>query len=236
MNYARYLNSGQNISLRISVEDASGENRFDSLFGSVSCCHESILTIAFPPPHDQDADYPFQPGQTMDVLTEHNGMGVSLTAHFMGRSDDGDLCVELSGELEYFNRRRNIRIEVPVWLGLEESSVSISTIRDRWQHIAGQIREQNSHPEVTSFARRDVSLSSSGLGLDYPSPVQPGHYFLIYLALDDDRDMICIVGEVVRCEPTGSDSFSIGIHFDCIHEDDRQRIEKHVKQHRPREG
>ncbi len=230
MNYQKYLHSRQRVTLRVTVNEVDSTRRFDAIFACVASCSGSTLELVFSGPHSNDADYPFQRHQSIELFSEHDGMGVNIHATFVERRGGDRLVLELSGDLNYFNRRRNTRIDADLWISVEESAVSISIVRERWEKATRQARKRGGPPQFANFSRKKISLSSSGLGMEYANPVQPGTYFLIYLALDDG-EMICIAGEVVRSEPAEAGSFYLGIHFDCIGEDDRKRIEQFVKQH-----
>jgi len=218
------------VTLKVSVDEKGSAQRFDSIFAYVASCNDSTLELVFTGPHGSNADYPFRRHQKMELTSDHEGMGVCAQAVCIERRGGDRLIIELAGDLNFFNRRRNVRVEADLWVGLEESPVSISIIHRRWEEAIRWTRKKKSNVPTASFSRRKVSLSTSGMGLEYPKPVQPGTYFLIHLALEDNGEMICIAGEVVRSEPEGNDSFYLGIHFDCIEEDDRHRIDQHVKQ------
>jgi c-di-GMP-binding flagellar brake protein YcgR len=230
VNYPKYLQTGQRVTLKVTVDEAGTTPRFDSIFAYIAACSESTLELVFSEPHGNHADYPFHRQQKIELMSDHLGMGISARASVVERRGGDRLIIDLSGDLNYFNRRHNARIETDLWIGLEESHVSISIIRERWEQAIRQARKKGGEPQFATFSRKRVSLSSSGLGLQYPKPVQPGTYFIVHLALDDNREMICIAGEVVRSEPGEENSFFLGIHFDCIEEDARQRIEQFVKQ------
>lgn len=229
MSYSRYFKAEHKVALRITVTEPDKEQRFDSIFGIVDACNETTLDITFPPPFDHVADYPFTAGQRIEVLTDRHGMGISACAEFLTRTTNGIAQLKLLGELRYFNRRRHRRANVDIWIGLEESSESIAVMRGKWSQMAEHFRGNDPSPHLADFCKRRVSLSSTGLGLHTQSSVKAGKYFMIFIALNDKQSTICILGEVIRADTNENGEFDIGIHFDCIKEDDRQRIIKFVR-------
>ena len=232
MNYAKYFHSDQMVAMKVTIEQEGELDQFDSLFGLVDECIDNTLAVAFPPPYDHHADYPFRPGQEVEILSDRHGMGFSAKTlvSSSGRKNEA-VCLEFTGDLNYFNRRRNPRIEVQVWIGLEKCSDSTSVMKGRWQQQADHFRGDNPSPNLANFSRREISLSSNGIGINEETLSETGDYFLVYLALENDKQIICTLGEVVRAARSDEVKYTTGIHFDCIVEEDRQRIERFVKQH-----
>jgi c-di-GMP-binding flagellar brake protein YcgR len=234
LNYSQYFIKGQKIILKPTDSEPDKKQRHNSIFAVVSACIDSTLELSFPEPFSIDTDLSFSKGQSLKVLSENQGMGVSILATFREHYNDNTIRLSLSGDLNHFNRRRNHRIELELSIGLEESPVSRSIIQERWTHQVRQLRKGLGRPTMTKFADRTISLSTSGLGMSYPSPAKPGHYFMIYLELENSSDLICAVGEIVRCEPGENNSFFIGLHFDYIEEADQQRIAQFVNHYKQR--
>ncbi len=229
MSYARYFKADHKVTLRVTVSKLGKEPRFDSIFGIVDACNEAALDITFPPPFDHVSDYPFTAGQKIEVLTDRYGMGISARAEFLNRTANGTVQLKLLGDLMYFNRRRNRRVNIDIWLGLEKSSESIAVMRGKWSQMAEHFRGDDPSPHLVDFCKQKISLSSTGLGLHTHAPVKVGECFMIFMALDDKQSTICILGEIVRTDENAKGGSDIGVHFDCIEEDDRQRIEKIVR-------
>jgi len=228
LNYSRYFRTGQKATLRITVEKPESEQSFDTLYAVVASCAQSMLEISFPSPFSHHSDYPFTEDQKIEIHSDHQGMGVSIHANYVKHCSGNRVQIKLSGDLEYFNQRRHRRFELRLWLGLEKGAGSISSMRKQWEQKVEHFRENTASSDNTGFTRQDVSISSSGLGLHEISPVKIGDCYIILLALDDDQPTICILGEVVRCDAFVKGKFSIGIHFDCIEENDRKRIAKYA--------
>jgi len=229
VNYAKYLDKNNRVTLKTAVEDPGAKKLFATVFAYIVSCRGSKLELIFLNSDNNNTDYPFQPRQRIELLAEHNETGISCRALFVKRLSDQRLIVELSGDLNFFNQRRSARISSELWIAVEESHVSKAIIRERWERATSKNKRTAGAPLSANFSRKEISLSSSGLGMEYPKPVQPGTYFLIYLAFENNEELIPIAGEVVRSEPGQDNSFYLGIHFDFIEEDDRLRIQQFAK-------
>lgn len=73
-----------------------------------------------------------------------------------------------------------------------------------------------------------VSLSEGGIGFKTKEPINLGQMLVMSLELDELEQFYCF-GEVKKCL-LEHDTFSIGIQFESIKEDDQQKIAKFVLQ------
>ena len=77
---------------------------------------------------------------------------------------------------------------------------------------------------------RIAIIGAGGMGLAVPAPLREGEKFLLFLALDDDKPLICSVAEAVwGATVDGAGMQQAGLQFRNLLENDRCRIELYVR-------
>jgi len=225
MHYDRYFKPGQKVVLRRVVVPQGEAACLDSLTGWLASCDAAGFVIR---PQDAGAGDEILPGTLFELLGDIYDFGMRLTAGFDRVLEDGTIRLLPEGDLEFFFRRQYLRADCSLWLGYRRGA-SLRPLRGFWQGWSKDPAAVKA-AALPPFALHKLSLGAGGVGLAVPAPASEGESFLLFLALDDDKPLICAVAEVVRVETSGSAGLqNVGLQFRNLLENDRRRIELYVR-------
>lgn len=225
MHYDRYFKPGQKVVLRRHAVVEGQAACLDSLTGRLISCDASGFVVR---PLDTGVNDEIAPGTVFELLGDIYDFGMRLTAGFDRTLADGALRLLPRGDLEFFFRRQYLRAECMVWLGWQSGGTP-KTLRRQWKSWSSQ---PANIPEkaLPKFSLLQISLGAGGLGMLLPAPVRQDGVLLLFLALDDNKPLICALAEVVWVDKVRPDGVQhAGLQFLSLLDSDRQRIELYVR-------
>lgn len=229
MSYGKYFNKGQKVFIkRIFTDDE--RTALDTITGYAVRSQLMQLDLALPYGCDAADSYPFEPGMKFEVLTDHQGMGLRLTASFVERISGKDVRLQFEGSLEFISRRIYKRVDVNAWTGIERAIGNLADMRALWKENLNKIKSGVSAAELTEFKKSLINLAGGGMRLPLQAPVEMAELILVYLSIGDKKGIICALAEAVWIGQADNDNIQqIGLRFLNILEEDQERIDTVVK-------
>lgn len=229
MSYGKYFNKGQKVFIKRIFADGE-QTALDTITGYAVRSQLMQLDLALPYGCDAADSYPFEPGMKFEVLTDHQGMGLRLTASFVERISGKDVRLQFEGSLEFISRRIYKRVDVNAWTGIERANGNLADMRALWNDSLNKIKSGVSAAELTEFKKGLINLAGGGMRLPMQAPVEMSELVLIYLSIGDKKGIICALAEAVWIGQVDSDNIQqIGLRFLNILEEDQERIDSVVK-------
>ncbi len=229
MSYGKYFNKGQKVFIK-RIFDEEELAALDTITGYAVRSQQMQLDLALPYGCDAADSYPFEPGMRFEILTDHQGMGLRLTASFVERISGKDVRLQFEGSLEFISRRIYRRVDVNAWTGIERAKGNLADMRALWRENLNKIKSGISAAELTEFKKSLINLAGGGMRLALQPPVEMAELVLVYLSLGDKKGIICALAEAVWVgqEDNGKGQ-QIGLRFLNILEEDQDRIDTVVK-------
>lgn len=229
MSYGKYFNKGQKVFIKRIFNDDE-LTALDTITGYAVRSQLMQLDLALPYGCDAADSYPFEPGMKFEVLTDHQGMGLRLTASFLERISGKDVRLQFEGSLEFISRRIYKRVDVNAWTGIERANGNLADMRALWSENLNKIKSGVSAAELTEFKKGLINLAGGGMRLPMQAPVEMAELILVYLSIGDKKGIICALAETVWIGQADNDNIQqIGLRFLNILEEDQERIDKVVK-------
>ena len=224
--YERYFKPGQKLVLRRVTAPGAEDSCLDSFAVSLLSCGERSFVVRL---HKPVLAGEFSAGMEFEVLGDIYDLGMRLTACLLEARPDGELRLRPRGNLEFFFRRQSLRADCPLWLGYLRGDAALPVLRRQWKRWVTELAAARLS-DLPPFACHQLSLGAGGVGLQVPGPVTFGEMFLLFLALDDGKPLVCALAEVAwvnRAEADGQ--HPVGLQFRSLLDSDRKRIETHVR-------
>lgn len=229
MHYDRYFKIGQKIVLKRTVDHGETSAHMDSLSGFLASCSEELFQIKLPYTVAGDEVLSLTRGMQFDLLGDIYGLGMRLTAIVEEHTPCGEINLRPYGDLEFFFRRRHLRVECRLWLGYHRGG-TLRTLRRRWKHWSAERSRGDEASDLPPFSCQELTLGAGGLRLSVPCPVKETELFLFFIALDDGKPLICALAEAAWTERADAQGLqSTGLRFLNLLDVDTQRIELYVR-------
>lgn len=229
MSYGKYFNKGQKVFIK-RIFDEEELAALDTITGYAVRSQQMQLDLALPYGCDAADSYPFEPGMRFEILTDHQGMGLRLTASFVERISGKDVRLQFEGSLEFISRRIYRRVDVNAWTGIERAKGNLADMRALWRENLNKIKSGISAAELTEFKKGLINLAGGGMRLALQPPVEMAELVLVYLSLGDKKGIICALAEAVWVgQEDNGKAQQIGLRFLNILEEDQDRIDTVVK-------
>ena len=229
MSYGKYFNKGQKVFIKRIFTDEE-RTALDTITGYAMRSQPMQLDLALPYGSDAADSYPFEPGMKFEVLTDHQSMGLRLTASFVERISGKDIRLQFEGNLEFISRRIYRRVDVNAWVGIHRCKGNLAEMRALWDEHLKKIKAGVSAAELTDFKKNLINLAGGGLRLPLQAPVEMAELVLVYLSIGDKKGIICALAEAVWIGEKQDDQMQqIGLRFLNILEEDQDRIDTVVK-------
>lgn len=143
------------------------------------------------------------------VTVDIGGQAVSITAFIESSPDNQTLVLTAKNVADHEQQRNYFRVDAST--PISASPLIPKTIQkdaEEW-HLEGET----------------VDLSGSGALCTFPQPIEINKRVRIDLALPTGyMEVISIIGHVVRCRQIDGKTYQVGLHFDALTSEDRDRI------------
>jgi len=228
MSYAKYFKPGQKILLR--AIDPSSAGRTDALTVYFKGEGAGYLDLVLPYRSKGEESYPFSPDSNYEILSDSLGMGVKLIGRFQQQLDSDTIRIEITRDIEVFQRRLFRRIDTTLNLRYTKGRGQIRTFRQQWEKNI-QILQSNLDPsKLPPFQPSDVNLSESGIRFNIKSPVEVADLCMLFLQLDVATPPICILSEIVWLGEIVDGRQTAGMQFLNILDSDKKKISAFIKE------
>ena len=224
--YERYFKAGQKLVLRRVIPAGEEAPCLDSFAVTLLACGESSFVVRLQKSALADD---FLAGSEFEVLGNIYDLGLSLTAALLEVLPEGELRLRPRGNLELLFRRQYLRVDCSLWLGYLRGDAALPVLRRQWKKWVAELAAAKLC-DLPPFACHQITLGAGGIGLRVPGPVLVGEMFLVFLALDDGKPLICALAELAWADRADADGLQlIGLQFRSLLDSDRKRIEIYVR-------
>ncbi|MDT8444719.1 MAG: hypothetical protein RQ722_10520, partial [Desulfuromonadales bacterium] len=179
MSYGKYFSKGQKVFIKRVFTDEE-RNALDTITGYAMRSQPTQLDLALPYGCDAADSYPFEPGMTFEVLTDHKGMGLRLLASFVERLSGQDIRLRFEGNLEFISRRIYRRVDVNAWAGIQREKGNLAAMRGLWEENLNKIKAGVSAAGLTEFKKNLINLAGGGMRLPLQAPVAMAELVIVY--------------------------------------------------------
>lgn len=226
--YAKYFKTGQKIQLRV-LDSTNGLREVLTVF-----FHDhdhGTIDLILPYKNQEGEEYPFLPNMPLELSSDALGMGIRMNVAFQGYTARKDVIrVEVTGELQIFQRRTQRRIDTLAGLRFTRGQGTLRTFREQWRKNV-EILQKTNPATLPAFPEAQINLSNGGIRLIIKPPIDKADLFLVLLQLQKGEIPVCALAEVAWMGsanlPEGK--LSAGMQFIGIVESDRKRIEDYVQ-------
>jgi len=226
MVYSRYFKSGQKVLLRIT-EPAGRFEALPALFhDGADGSFDLILTTQA----RAEEGYPFTDGMPLELMSDHLGLGLRLTARFHQHLPGNRIRVELASDLQVFQRRLHRRLDMTVGLRFTKGRGTLRSFREQWEKNLQILDKTQDFAKLPPFPRTRVNLSAGGIRFEIAPPVEASDLCLLLMQLEPASRPICALSEIVWMnEPEGEQRRIAGLQFIGILDADQKRIEALIR-------
>ncbi|MBW2477776.1 MAG: hypothetical protein JRE63_10695 [Deltaproteobacteria bacterium] len=229
MIYSKYFIRGQKVFIKRAPQNTSIKTT-DTLTGYVTRSHNMQLELTLPYGTDAAESYPFRPGMIFELMTEHSGMGLRLTARFFEKTSQKDIHFHLDSNLEFISRRIYRRLDVNGWVGYKRNQGTLLQMQRAWRENQEKIESGINPEQLTAFEKYPLNLAGGGIRMPLRAPVHRAELILLFLSIGDKQGIICALSEVVWVgDPQDDGTVYAGLRFLMIREKDQARIDTVVK-------
>lgn len=177
-----------------------------------------------------DEQFPFEDGMSVELMGDALGMGIKVTGTFERYLDSNTIRIQLTPDLEMFQRRLHPRQDLTLGLRYTKGRGTLRSYRNQWQKNVELLERSVDLSKLGNFPRNQVNLSLTGIRFPVKPPVAESDLCLLLIELDADTPPVCTLAEVVWVgEQEGSNTLVAGMQFINIRKSDQQRILEFLK-------
>jgi len=228
MSYTRHFKPGQKILLRAIATPSSAQ--IDALTVYFKECGKGFFDLSLPYRSKEEESYPFDPETNYEILSDSLGLGIRLKGRFQQQLDHDTIRVEITTDLEIFQRRLSRRIDTTIGLRYTKGRGQIRTFRTQWEKNVQILQKGVDASKLPSFQKIQVNLSAGGIRFDIKKPIDMADICMLFLQLEEDTPPICAMAEIVWLgESESGERQTAGMQFLNMLEADQKKIESFIK-------
>ncbi len=227
MDYQRYFKPGQQLLLK-ALRDTEKNGRTELMSVFIVSLEEDYLLLSLPYGTGAVEQYPFNEGLKFEVTTESMGVGIRTTGHFRQRLIEGQFTLQLSSDLQIFQRRNSKRFDCKLGIRFSRAAKTLQTMREIWEKNIEVLHSPEVPLIFDGFKSSQVNISPDGIKLTIEPPGHQGELCLILVNLEDGQPPICAVAEIVWISMENKSAITAGMRFINILSEDQQRIETFI--------
>ncbi len=227
MNYQRYFKPGQQLLLK-ALHDTEKNGRTELMSVFIVSLEEDYLLLSLPYGTGEVDQYPFKEGLLFEVTTESMGVGIRTTGHFRQKLTEGQFTLQLSPDLEIFQRRDSKRFDCKLGIRFSRAAKTLQTMREIWEKNIEVLHSPEVPLIFDGFRSSQINISSDGIRFTIEPPGHQGELCLILVNLEDGRPPICAVAEIVWICMENESAITAGMRFINILSEDQQRIDTFI--------
>lgn len=235
MSYTKYFKTGQKVLLTLKTPPSSS-GRTVSLTAFFQDAGNDYFDLTLPYGGKEEESYPFIPDMPFVLHSETYGLGLKLSCSFSGRQGKETIRMVIADDLQVFQRRNDIRLDVQAGLRYTKGRGTLRTFHEQWEKNVQILQNSKDLSRLGTFPKRPLNLSAGGMRFDIKGPVDVADICLVFLDIGTPPP-ICALAEVVWVQGTESeDRFSAGMRFVSLLDNDRKRLDIFVKEEERRLG
>jgi c-di-GMP-binding flagellar brake protein YcgR len=229
MAYTKYFKTGQKILLTLKAT-APPSGRIISLTTFFQDAGKDYFDLTLPYGGKEEESYPFFPDMPFILHSEAFGIGLRLSCHFADRLKKDTIRVTIADDLQVFQRRGDIRVDVQAGLRYTKGRGTLRTFHEQWEKNVQILQHSKDLSKLGTFPKRLLNLSTGGMRFDIKGTVEIADICLVFLDIGTPPP-ICALAEVVWVQETESKGrFSSGMRFVSLLDSDRNRLELYVNE------
>lgn len=235
MNYARYFSKDQKVFL-INISSDREQEHFEALNGFIVDCGGDFFDVGFSYGASGDEIFAFREGMLFKMSSESFGVGVQLSAEFVGKQRNGIFRFKPTGNMELFQRRQVPRMDLTLPICTVRKQLPPGELLIEWKRLVKYVQKSGAPPQI-SFVKRPINLSAGGVRFEISTASTVSDLRIIFVDLEDSLPPICAIAEVVWVgQSETEEEILCGNRFINILKADQQRLVNYVVDHLKAKG